>query len=159
MKSKFYTKLEVEKLSSKYWKITSDLVYYSELLDKTITVPKGFVTDFASIPKIPFIYSFLSGIGYYASVIHDLLYRWHLVSRKKSDLILKEALYAKFWELNQLTQLNKLKSHLIYYGVRIYGSFFYKNMPGCLDHRDCNIKDCLNCNKYYKEWNNCIHNG
>jgi hypothetical protein len=57
-----------------------------------VTVPVGFVTDFASIPR-PF-WSMLRPDGdyAYAAVIHDYLYWTQSFSREKSDMIFKLAM-------------------------------------------------------------------
>jgi len=57
-----------------------------------ITVPVGFVTDFASVPRplwwlIPFHGKFTKG-----SVIHDWLYQTHQCTRKEADDIFYEAM-------------------------------------------------------------------
>ena len=59
---------------------------------KAVSVPSGFVTDFASIPRIFWSVLPTDGAYAYAAVIHDYLY-WHQGrSREESDLILKFAM-------------------------------------------------------------------
>ena len=36
----------------KGWKLQQELVYYSDLLGKTIVVPKGYFTDLASVHRL-----------------------------------------------------------------------------------------------------------
>ena len=57
-----------------------------------VTVPLGFVTDLASIPRI--FYSVLPPHGSYAhaAIIHDYLYWTQTRSRREADLILKIAM-------------------------------------------------------------------
>jgi len=79
----------------------------------TYTVPKGFVTDFASIPRI--FWMVFPPIGKYAraAVIHDYLYRLKGCSRFTADAVFREAMYqlcVPVW-----------KRILIYYAVRIFG--------------------------------------
>lgn len=75
-------------------RLTAPLVYQSDLLGKTITVPVGFVTDYASVPRIPFVYDILADRGDAAATLHDWLYTLPHdgVSRKQADGVLKEAL-------------------------------------------------------------------
>lgn len=56
---------------------------------ETVRVPSGFVTDFASIPRI--FWSLLppDGLYAYAAIIHDYLYWEQSVPRDKADEILK----------------------------------------------------------------------
>lgn len=49
MKAQFLTRLHLKDLPGKWWQLTSPLKYYSALLDATITVPAGFVTDLAMV--------------------------------------------------------------------------------------------------------------
>ncbi len=59
---------------------------------KPIEVPKGFVTDFASIPRV--FYSALrpDGERAYAAVIHDYLYWTQTTSREEADEIFRHAM-------------------------------------------------------------------
>ena len=59
---------------------------------KTILVPAGFVTDFASTPRA--MWSFLPPFGTYqkAAVMHDYLYWTQGCTRKQADDILWEAM-------------------------------------------------------------------
>lgn len=66
----------------------------------TITVPVGFVTDFASVPRLPLTYLIAGNTGHWAATVHDLLYRWGVVSRKDADIVFKEALNVKLEQKN-----------------------------------------------------------
>ena len=60
---------------------------------KCITVPKGFVTDWASVPRI--LHSILPPRGRYskAAVLHDYLYKTHYKKdRKVCDKLFLEAM-------------------------------------------------------------------
>jgi len=60
--------------------------------DEIITVPKGFITDFASVPRI--FWPIISPIDSHgkAAVVHDYCYRYAVYDRKKSDEIFEEGL-------------------------------------------------------------------
>ena len=79
----------------------------------TITVPKGFVTDFASIPWE--LWSWLPTIGPYArgAVIHDWLYWEQVCTREQSDNLLMIAM--------KESAVSVLKRDAIYLGVRKAG--------------------------------------
>lgn len=79
-----------------------------------VTVPVGFVTDFASIPR-PF-WSLLRPDGdyAYAAVIHDYLYWNQALSRDQSDLIFKLAM--------QDFKIGSSEVTTIYAGVRAGGA-------------------------------------
>jgi len=85
-----------------------------------IQVPKGFVTDFASVPR--FLWRVVPPTGIYgkAAVIHDYLYRTpdEPYSRAASDLVFLEAmeeLDVPWW-----------KRTLMYYAVRCFGRRAYR---------------------------------
>lgn len=57
-----------------------------------ISVPVGFVTDFASIPRAFWSLLRPDGNYAYAAVIHDFLYWTQLTTRENSDMIIKLAM-------------------------------------------------------------------
>lgn len=59
----------------KVWKLTKELIYWSDLLDSLVTVPVGFQTDLASVPRLPVAYWFWGGKAHREGVLHDYLYR------------------------------------------------------------------------------------
>lgn len=98
MSPTFLTPLRFEQTGPRRWVVLEDLVYRSAILG-TIKVPKGFVTDFASVPRLPFAYWLTGGRGNAAAVIHDYLYRCQRsggvkVSRSTADAVYYEALGA-----------------------------------------------------------------
>ena len=98
------------------YRIDQDLVYVSDIAGK-ITVPAGFVTDLASIPRLPLIYLLLNGIADEPGVVHDYLYSTGKVSRAMADQVLREACI--------LTGVPAWKANLIYAGVRVGGASHY----------------------------------
>ena len=97
--SKFLTSLELKQESEDddertEWSLLSDLVYESDLLGKTVTVPRGFRTDLASVPRLPLAYWVAGGTGNRAAVVHDYLVRTFHLDRPLADSVFKEALLA-----------------------------------------------------------------
>lgn len=73
--AEFITELDAKlKNDDTIWVILSPLIYVSDILGK-ITVPLGFETDFASVPKVPFIFELFGNRAHREAVIHDYLYR------------------------------------------------------------------------------------
>jgi len=73
--------------------LLSSLIYKPSTADITITVPVGFTTDYASVPRI--LWNILPPTGKYtkASVIHDYLYFYDgEYTRKQADAIFLEAM-------------------------------------------------------------------
>ncbi len=90
-------------------------------------VPEGFITDFASVPRIPFVYDKLEDIAQRPAVIHDYLYSTGILQRDVSDRVLLEAM--------ELTEIPWAKRRLIYLGcvwgrVELYAELIMFPMPG-----------------------------
>ena len=76
------------------WELLSELVYSSDLLGRDVCVPDGFVTDFASVPRIPLAYLMAGNTGHRAAVIHDYLLHSKEIERIRADDVFYEALIA-----------------------------------------------------------------
>jgi hypothetical protein len=75
------------------WKLTSDYRYQSDILGKVITVEKGFLTDFASVPRVPGAYLLFGDTSHEAAVIHDWLFHHHEVcDEQTANKVLLEAM-------------------------------------------------------------------
>lgn len=74
------------------FELTAPLIYQSDLLKTTLTVPIGFVTDFASIPQP--LWNVLPPVGGYdeAAVVHDYLFATQPCSWHTANGVLKEAM-------------------------------------------------------------------
>jgi hypothetical protein len=78
------------------------------------TVPAGFLTDAASIPKVLRVFINQWGKHARAALIHDYLYTIHYIPRKEADRL--------FLELMLNTGVNKLKAYCMYWAVRLFGN-------------------------------------
>lgn len=100
-----------------------------------VLIPEYFVTDFCSVPKIPFAYLMFGDIGRRAGLLHDALYSpWmginvvnlHTrepikIDRALADSILRAALLKcgiPWWKVS-----------LMYSGVRLFGGQYYQAPP------------------------------
>lgn len=94
MKSEFRSELRTEFVDDCDDRLTAPLVFYSESLDREITVPAGFETDYASVPRLPFAYWLAGGTARKAAVVHDWLYRRGGSTRAEADTVFREAMAA-----------------------------------------------------------------
>ena len=86
---KFVTGLDVRKLDEHSWQLLGPFVYESDTVG-TIIVPKGFITNFGSVPRLPFMYAAFGGVGDQACTLHDWLYEApHETYVKKIKILLK----------------------------------------------------------------------
>jgi hypothetical protein len=115
--SKFKSELRPRLLDDDtIWTLDTALVYESDLLKAVITVPMGFQTDFASVPRVPIVYGFFGDRAHRESVIHDYLYRIDsnpIVSRKQADDV--------FYEAMKLRGKSFLVRWCMWFGVRLGG--------------------------------------
>ena len=117
--------------NSKYWEVVEEFYWYVDYKDKIekVIVPKGFKTNFGSIPAPLRI--FFNPTDYIGYILHDYLYssEWKIVyngillynksySRKDADLILLETLHLEW--------ANLIERFTIYYWVRLWWALFYK---------------------------------
>lgn len=116
MRAKFLTTLDVRCLGGKEWMVLAPFVVI--VGGKLIRVPSGFVTDFASVPRIPLAFFLFGGIGDRAATVHDWLYSTGEVPRQKADEILKLLLEAE--------GAGGFRSSMMYAGVRVGGGSHYK---------------------------------
>ena len=71
---KFLSVLDVRCKDDRTWILAEPLIYESDILGR-IEVPRGFETDFASVPRMPIFYMFYGDRAHMESVLHDYLYR------------------------------------------------------------------------------------
>lgn len=69
--SGFYSNLNTTEVENGKWRLGEDLRYHSNVLGDVVTVPAGFITDFATVPRLPVAYLVFDGYGDRAAVIHD----------------------------------------------------------------------------------------
>lgn len=104
---------------AKYWVLKKPLEYEIRNTGAVITVPAGFVTDFASIPNA--LCRVLPKTGRYlaAAIVHDYLYWNQSCSREQADRILDIAM--------DESHVDFLTRKAIYTGVRVGGSFAWNS--------------------------------
>lgn len=115
--------LTVTQVSPTQWRIDRAVTFHVGGKDSEdiITVPEGFITDFASVPWPASMFIPLSGRHNMAAVVHDFIYsllgemsipyNFKKRTRKECDLIFLEALRA--------SGCNEIKSQIMYRAVRI----------------------------------------
>src|SRR5262245_43933742 len=98
--------------------LAEPLAYESAVLGGVLTVPAGFPTDFASIPRG--LWTILPPVGKYdaGAVCHDKLYRdgafgGRSIARGVADRMLHEAMV--------VSGVGRVQRYLIYAGLRIGG--------------------------------------
>jgi len=113
--------LDISPTSNKRkWKTNSEVTYTSDDGD-TVLVPKGFIMDGASIPKIfwPFVGHPYMGNYARAALVHDYLYVSHKLTKEKADLI--------FLDIMKIDGVKPWRRTVMYYAVKWFGRGSYKS--------------------------------
>lgn len=103
----WYERFFLWRLNNRNWMIIEDWVVWSDYLQLWVKIPKGFIFDGASVPKM--FQSVVNSVDalFYGSILHDFIYRfdqlivcyddnqgeWFLqekMGRKAADMIMKE---------------------------------------------------------------------
>jgi len=94
--SQFITSLLINQIIDKVFELTAPLIYQSDILGGfKVTVPIGFQSDGASVPRVPVAYMLFGDRAHHEAVIHDYLYRIDsvpLVSFKMANKVFLEAM-------------------------------------------------------------------
>lgn len=115
----FHTPLRVERIEDTSrdgrgtWRLLARLVYVSPLAGRAFVVPEDFITDFASVPRIPIAFLLTGDMAQAAAVVHDWLYTTHEVERAVADDI--------FYEAAVSLGISRWQAWLMWAGVRIGG--------------------------------------
>ena len=124
---KFATNLDVRKMNEREWQLLEPLIYESNNVGMII-VPQGFLTNFASVPRLPFMYMFFGGVGDKAATLHDWLYAiphetfkgsGFFVDRKLADKVLRGVIKECMTDSWGITK--SLTAWAMWAGVRIGG--------------------------------------
>lgn len=81
-----------------------------------ITVPKGFTTDLASVPRLPGAYLLFAGRGRRSAILHDWLYV-NQVDREWADSVFLAAMQ---------NEVGFVPRNLMYWAVRVGGGAYYQ---------------------------------
>lgn len=117
---RFLDPLELEYIDGKNYRVTQAFDYHTDVYPLVaVQVPKNFLTDFASVPRL--MWNILPPTGMYgkAAVIHDYLYRTKgVATRAEADAVFLEAMTA--------LGVTRATRETMYWAVRMFGRSSYK---------------------------------
>lgn len=121
--ARFITPLRVIQIAPNRWQLESALMYASDLVDEVIVVPHGFITDFASVPRLPLAYLVAGGKASAPAVVHDWMYSTRDFERDVADAIFREAI--------RVAGHSAFTAWIMWAGVRVGGGFGWNkpNLP------------------------------
>lgn len=132
--SSFTKPLRVEAVDDTDWKIIEEFDYYIGAVDSNayVSVPAGYITDFASIPRV--FWSILPPWGPYgkAAVIHDFLCSDKYYMQRVAGVVSKVPVTRKraddiFLEAMTVLGVSTATRNVIYAAVRAYAVVSGKN--------------------------------
>lgn len=113
--AKFLSELSGDQLDDKNFQLDKPLIYESDVAQRTITVPAGFITDFASF-RIGMMQIY---IAKEAATLHDYGYRTRgYMSKSMTDSVFLEAM--------KVTGIGWWRRHVLYWAVVLFGASSYK---------------------------------
>lgn len=110
--------IHVQDMGLERWQLTRSIIHYTRN-GEMLYIPKGFVTDFATIPKW-LRWLFPKGQDdKLAFIVHDYLYTIGKTKedRKEAD---KEMRYTQ-----KSLGANRLRYTFMYLGVRVFGGYYF----------------------------------
>lgn len=114
----FTSQLEIKEADQDhmFWSLTKPLTYQGNT--ESFAAPVGFITNFASVPRL--FWSILAPWGRHmkAAVMHDYFYRTGCVSRLDADRL--------FYRMMKQLGVSWWRRHTMYRTVRLFGAKHYK---------------------------------
>jgi len=118
---RYLTPLDVRLYGPGRWILLAPFSFESDVLGRVLTVPKDFVTDFASVPRLPVAYLVAGNRFPGPATLHDYLYQhpeWK--DRSGADSVLYEACGVSAPEFGIFAEPGWVKT-LAWMGVRVGG--------------------------------------
>jgi hypothetical protein len=103
--------VEVPLIDNGYRTLQQDLIYETPF--RSFIIPKGFKTDYASVPKVFWNILPPTGVYTYAAVLHDYLYHTGIVSKEDADKL--------FYDVMLELGVSKVKAYGMYKAVDMFG--------------------------------------
>ncbi len=123
----FASSLDVSRLDSGAWRLLRELratTFDEGAADsRSWCVPEGFETDFASVPRLPFVFLVMGDTAQRAAVLHDFMYSGGVdnagrgVTRAEADAIFRAAM--------EKDGLGWMRRGMMWAGVRLFGGSHY----------------------------------
>lgn len=108
--------------------LLSPFVAYSALLGRDVTVPRGFVSDGESVPRVVLGMTGLASIR--AGIVHDFLYRGHLNLPEAN--VTKEQADDVYLEMMLAAGVDEVHARMRYTAVARLGQGAWDTAPGRL---------------------------
>ena len=118
VKVEFLTTIDVRYIDGVKWQLTAP--YYAVVTHKDdsyriIKAPSGFITDFASIPRMPLVFLRFAGMAGLPALAHDVLYSegGSEDDRTYADLVFLQGMID--------SGMDKIDANAMFQAVRVFG--------------------------------------
>ena len=92
----FLDPLVLTELDDRWWRVAAEFRYDSAVARCRLIIPEGFVTDLASVPRLPLAFLLTGDTARKAGLVHDFCYAVHLPgNRALADAVFREAMAAE----------------------------------------------------------------
>jgi hypothetical protein len=99
------------------WRLLQPFGYRPDRGITAIIAPAGFITDFATVPRIPLAFEVVGDLAQGPATLHDFMYSNGFVSRKRADDLLREMM--------QSCGYSWLQCWSVWAAVRAFGGSHY----------------------------------
>lgn len=120
--------IDVSNDESCIWELERSLVYDSAILPFRVEVPRGFKTDFASVPRLPMAYLLTGNTAHRPAVIHDYFYRNHREHEYRNSLT-RKIVDEVFYEAMLAEGVDRWRAWLMWSAVRTFGASSWESLP------------------------------
>lgn len=127
MIAQFLSKIRLEDIDGGHMMLIQPLKFYSAKLKGIVIAPAGFVTDFASIPRIATVVLPKNGLYDGPSILHDAAYRDALVNIRQERIhLIKPLADSLFLEAMQAAGVGAFSRTVMFNAVRFFGGTAYE---------------------------------
>jgi len=109
------------------WKVMKPFQYRSDVLGRTIKIERGFLTDYASVPRLPLLYLLFGDTAHKSAVIHDWLYHHHEICNEQTA-------NKVFFEAMKVEGIPAWRRFGLYLGVKLGGKSSWEEDGGKKGH-------------------------
>ena len=123
----FLDRLRLELAGESQWRLLAEFRFDSKVTGDRLTVPGGFLTDLASVPRAPLAYWLTGGYAVAESVLHDWTYRTQWYPRDVADAVFFEAMDTDGTALD-IPRMAAWRRWAMWRAVRWFGGSAYEQM-------------------------------
>jgi len=111
------------------WRVLEPLNFHSEKFSKHYVVPAGFLSDLASVPRVPILWLVAGRVGNAAAIVHDWLYNYGVKFKQIADRAEADEI---FFEAMVDCRVPLWRAWAMFGAVRLFGAANFKDRTGAV---------------------------